>query len=161
MRDILLTNVMCPLSMDGDRRTLVSDSNQEGHSLHLFGPVKNFDERCFHVSTEKVQDGVLPAGNGSGLRNVWNTSSPRTGPTNTRRSPLQSCNVQRLRHSLDLLAGWLICITAASVSFRAIETACLTERKRTFCTTGLFRFIPVVLPDYRYAAGGFNRTVAN
>lgn len=26
--DVLLTNIMGPLSMDGDRRTLVSDSNQ-------------------------------------------------------------------------------------------------------------------------------------
>lgn len=29
-RDILLTNVLGPLSMDGSRRTIVSDSNQEG-----------------------------------------------------------------------------------------------------------------------------------
>lgn len=33
-REILLTNVMGPLSMDGDQRTLISDSNQgEGHQI--------------------------------------------------------------------------------------------------------------------------------
>lgn len=38
-REILLTNVMGPLSMDGDRRTLVSDSNQgEGYQIDATVP---------------------------------------------------------------------------------------------------------------------------
>lgn len=37
-RDILLTNVMGPLSMDGDLRTLVSDSNQEGYHIDATVP---------------------------------------------------------------------------------------------------------------------------
>lgn len=38
-REILLTNVMGPLSMDGDRRTLVSDSNQPpGHQIDATVP---------------------------------------------------------------------------------------------------------------------------
>jgi hypothetical protein len=35
----------------------------------------------------------------------------------------------------------------------------LTKRKRTFCTTGFFRFNAVVLPTHPAAVGGFNRTV--
>ncbi len=38
-REILLTNIMGPLSMDGDRRTLVSDSNQgKGHQIDATVP---------------------------------------------------------------------------------------------------------------------------
>ena len=38
-REILLTNVMGPLSMDGDRRTLISDSNQgEGYQIDATVP---------------------------------------------------------------------------------------------------------------------------
>lgn len=37
-REVLLTNVMGPLSMDGDRRTLVSDSNQEGYHVDATVP---------------------------------------------------------------------------------------------------------------------------
>ncbi|SDN22977.1 hypothetical protein SAMN05192554_12159, partial [Haloarchaeobius iranensis] len=60
-----------------------------------------------------------------------------------------------------LPAGWLICISAASVSFRAIETACLTKRKRTFCTTVLSRFTSNVLTARPYAVRGFNRAVCD
>ena len=40
-RDILMTNIMGPLSMDGDRRTLVSDSNQ-GDGYQIDGTVPAF-----------------------------------------------------------------------------------------------------------------------
>ncbi|WP_238532796.1 WD40/YVTN/BNR-like repeat-containing protein [Halalkalicoccus jeotgali] len=42
-RDILLTNVMGPLSMDGERRTLISDSNQ-GEGYQIEGTVPKFWE---------------------------------------------------------------------------------------------------------------------
>ena len=38
-RDVLLSNGVGPLSMDGDRRTLVSDSNQGGHRIDATVPV--------------------------------------------------------------------------------------------------------------------------
>jgi len=76
------------------------------------------------MKPEKMQDGVLSAGN-------------------------------------ELPAGWLICISAASVSFHAIEAACLTKWKGVSCTEAFFRFISVVLTTYPNVVRGFNRTVTD
>jgi hypothetical protein len=38
------------------------EDERGSYPLYLFGPVKDFDERRVHVKPEKVQDGVLPAG---------------------------------------------------------------------------------------------------
>lgn len=66
-----------PLSPDSHRRSIKGlaqrrrtkelaalEDERGSYAFHLFGPVEDFGECRVHMLMEKVQDGVLPAGNG-------------------------------------------------------------------------------------------------